>query len=55
VGTSIVMFLMQINACSTLFNVKHVRYHIDNDSFAIRAENFNSYASDADQRFFDAF
>src|ERR1700753_1850217 len=35
-GTSIVSFLMQINACSTLFNVKHVRYRIDNDSFAIR-------------------
>jgi len=54
-GTSIVMFLMKIHACSTHFNVKHVSYRIDNDSFAIRAGNFNSFVSDADQRLLDAF
>src|SRR6201992_3842584 len=54
-GTSIVSFLMPINACLTLLNVKHVRYRIDNDSFAIRAGNFNSYVSDEDPRLFDAF
>jgi len=46
---------MQINACSTLFNVKHVRYSIDNDSFAILAGKFDSYVSDANQRLFEAF
>ena len=52
-GTSIVSFLMQINTGLTVFNVKHARYRIDNDSFAIRAGNINSFVSDAETRLFD--